>query len=669
MTNDYKKLLLEYITTNLPSQTGVNKPSFSNVIREDSDVYDTLSQELTYGFVERGILKCKNSEGVLNGKTIVYGNYYTSSQHTFNEALGFIVLLDEEYNLLELITKFSTGTDLSKIICLNVDEEGKLYGVDIPDGHPDGRIILLNNISVKAPLVEHYSVVLRKSYYLTRECNIGRNPNLVSGAFKEIGKSNYYFSLSGNGTSVKINVGAPNEYQDYNEHFNVDLSGIFSNAGIFATWNVDDELKVISIVHYRFNGTDYILLGESNDEYVIEYNSIINIVDDIFDSIEGIEIYMRGIGTLYSRKMRGITSYIINNEHFYLTIPVLIYNTETSNSDIVIRTVEYNNGTITKLYDYTYENQVDPDISNSRVFTQTQMINNALFSYYYICDNIGSSNPYYTIYASIILDENTSSTIDIAQVLDTNILDFNVIDMVNMYNLYIMSALYYDFDQSKFKYAKSTMIYNINNYNGNKYINNDVLVPRQVWLYDENDNIIFARNLYNKTSYNNITESTVQIPNTLLNDNIISTQKLVSMNNYILVENTDDIEKNIYETLYINFFNTISVINKNDPNNPITNMIGAIRINNAVNTPDARTNAMILRVKTTKEDGTTNYNVIYNDEITDGVCDLQFYFYMQSDIIKLELTSNDRETVYQEIDISNFEDGKFYLVSQKCHIE
>jgi hypothetical protein len=227
----------------------------------------------------------------------------------------------------------------------------------------------------------------------------------------------------------------------------------------------------------------------------------------------------------------------------------------------------------------------------------------------------------------------------------------------------------YSFERDKYVYYKDILIYNSNNYNGEAYCNTNTLVPNQVWLYDENDNIVFARNLYNKTIYNNITEATVEVPNTMLNDLTISTQKLIGETNYILCENTDDIEKNIYETLYINFFITLLMQNRNTLDY-ITNLPGSNRINNSVSEIKDYDNAKIGKVRINYIDGTSKTKDIISSIITNNIADIQFQLTILSDILNIEILSNDGLTTYQTItDFTDYDIGKTYIISQKCYVE
>ena len=191
-------------------------------------------------------------------------------------------------------------------------------------------------------------------------------------------------------------------------------------------------------------------------------------------------------------------------------------------------------------------------------------------------------------------------------------------------------------------------------------------------LYDD-EGVIFARNLYNKTIYNNITESTLEVPNTMLNDITISGENLLGKTNYVLSQNDDEIEKNIYETLYINVFNKLNMINRNDPNNPIMNNPGAVYINNSVsNNPGETeyTNAQITKVRVNYTNGISITKDIISSEITNEIADIQFQITILSDILNIELISNDETAVYQRIvDVENYQIGKTYTISQKCHVE
>lgn len=665
MTNDYKTTLLEYLTGNLQEEAGVNIPQFSNVATEDSSLYNDLMATFTNGFVEKGTIKCKDSSGEYNGKTIIYGYYYINSSQTYSTSKGFIALLDEKLSLIELITQFSSGTDFSKFQYLTIDEEGRLFGIDIPSGSSSARFLMLNNVSIKANSAQHYVAVLRTSYNL--QGNAGTYPIMITKVIKQYNGANYYMQMSnGLGTNLKINVGIANEWTDFS-YQNVADYQYTDFMNVEAYWDNEENISIVLLEHtLMLNGIHIIAKGTNDENNVIQMVQLYDITNDLFGGADGISVYMDYPGSQRTRYMRSISAYILNPTHLFFVVPVAKFDLDTEENDIIIKVIENNNGTTTTKYEYTYEEQVG---DHSSVLSEISMINNQIFANFYVCENTTSSNPFYTVYTGIILNQDTTRIIDLAMVRYGYETSFNIIDITNIFNLYILNAITYSYEQDKFKYSKSILIFNANNYNGEAYCNTNTLIPNQIWLYDENDNIMFARNLYNKTIYNNITEATIEVPNTMLNDLTISTQKLIGETNYILCENTDDIEKNIYETLYINFFITLLMQNRNTLDY-ITNLPGSNRINDSVSETKDYDNAKIGKVRINYTNGTSKTKDIISSTITNNIADIQFQLTILSDILNIEILSNDGLTTYQTItDFTDYDIGKTYTISQKCYVE
>lgn len=98
-----------------------------------------------------------------------------------------------------------------------------------------------------------------------------------------------------------------------------------------------------------------------------------------------------------------------------------------------------------------------------------------------------------------------------------------------------------------------TNLFSINGYNGDAYSGVDVLVPKLSNLYS-NGSLEFSRNLYNVSKQNNMTMSSVEIPNTYLNDSTITQSDLISKTNLQLNSNNQQWTKNVYEVVDLNFF-------------------------------------------------------------------------------------------------------------------
>ena len=210
-------------------------------------------------------------------------------------------------------------------------------------------------------------------------------------------------------------------------------------------------------------------------------------------------------------------------------------------------------------------------------------------------------------------------------------------------------------------------IYNSNNYNGQSFTNINSMIPNSSILYDENNDVIFARNLYNKTISDRVTQSTIEIPNNYLNDVMIARQDLISETNSIMVDNNNIITKNIYETLFINFINTLQMINKNDLNNPILNPAGAIRLNQSISQVQDYTSQKISKARINYADNSNEIIPISFTQVG-SVMRTEFTIYNSKGIINIELISEDEKTTYNTI-TGNFELNKTYTVSQDVTIE
>ena len=181
--------------------------------------------------------------------------------------------------------------------------------------------------------------------------------------------------------------------------------------------------------------------------------------------------------------------------------------------------------------------------------------------------------------------------------------------------------------------------------------------------------MIFARNLYNKTINSNTTISTINVPNTNLNEVTIAKQYLIGKTNYELVNNTQNITKNIYENLNINFYTTLNMSNENNPDNPIFNQLGSNRINLSVSNLLDYNNTKATKFKINYSDGTYLTQPIQPSQITysNGIYTYTFMIYVPKQINNIQIISNDELTVYQTI-TGTFEINKYYLITQDVRI-
>lgn len=116
-----------------------------------------------------------------------------------------------------------------------------------------------------------------------------------------------------------------------------------------------------------------------------------------------------------------------------------------------------------------------------------------------------------------------------------------------------------------------------------EYQDYNSLVPSYVNLY--NGNLLFSRKLTNKSIVGNQMSAEVNVPYSMLNNKIISAEKLISETNKVLSNETTRINKNIYESLYLNFIKHINVIDNNFNQNVLQNDISALLTQSIFGTP------------------------------------------------------------------------------------
>ena len=130
--------------------------------------------------------------------------------------------------------------------------------------------------------------------------------------------------------------------------------------------------------------------------------------------------------------------------------------------------------------------------------------------------------------------------------------------------------------------------------------------------------------------------------------------------------NVDNITKNIYETLDINFINTITM---QDNNNSI-NLSGASRLNASATSTNDYSNAQIGYYRLNYTDGTTEDFKINPSEYTptdEYSGTYNFAVYVAKPITNINILSNDKATVYATLNLV-LEVGKYYKIIQNVEV-
>ena len=241
--------------------------------------------------------------------------------------------------------------------------------------------------------------------------------------------------------------------------------------------------------------------------------------------------------------------------------------------------------------------------------------------------------------------------------------------MYNIYNLSYITLMVRNIsngncyaDNFKFMYAEDT-------YNGYSYSSPYSLRADKVSLYDSNNSLIFNRDISNISVQGNTATASVNVPNIYLNTSSIEKENLLSMTNSVIVSDTTSITKNIYEDLYINFINTITMQDRNTANYVYNNVGAARLVDSAFHTVDY-SDAVMTKYRINYSDNSTYVGNISGSQISHSTKQATYNFaiYVSKQADTLELISNDENTVYQTIDISNLSVG-LYSISQHVYIQ
>lgn len=645
MEQEFKNRILDYLVGNMtPTKPYVPRGHIQNApkINQVKDAID-LSDLIDYT-TENNLNDIKIITS--NDKIIMYGRKGNTNN-------GFILLLDNEFNVIQLMTSYEGGTLIPVIRYLKQIEDGTFIALASTYNNNPNTFYLLQLNNFTLTLGNEYKLKYKQQYQLPSTMQNQLNEYFQKFEItKKQGEAKYLFTylyatdvehsvykISMN--TLQINVGSENEWthntsDDYIIPTSFDLYAEWYQDNYRVKFNYDEGISE-GLYEYKFvNGT-------LTNNYLYEYKGssipftttsvVIKDFDNTFASI------WHMIQTGISRNL----IYRFNKEWYdQHNKECIIYVENTGDYD----TAPLNWDCVIKLY-----------ISNNVVLGYEQY--DGTYRMYYFTDD----NTEYPSKAGggAIMGQsyyyNTSNEV------------INIYNMNNIYNLYSVYLLPNNWQtvSSSFGY-NFNFIYNINNYNGISYNDYNAMIPNSGTILDENDNLIFARNLYNVSINQNTTESTLEIPNTYLNDNIINTQNLYSQTNSLLNSNEQSITKNIYETLYINFFNTINIKNANDPNNVIINVPGASRLNGSISGYNSYSNVKIGLVKVNYTDNTSqNITGLEITKNSDTNYTISFVIYVPKEISSIQIMSADGMTTYQTIN-PTLETEKIYRITQDVKI-
>lgn len=616
----------------------------SNIIQNQS-LLKQIATELNVSgatlFVA-GQLQAKSTNGESLNIFVTYGSYRPDGT---NDWRGYIAVINTFTNEFQLITSYDSGTTLKGIKAMGQNEDGRFTIIENRDTSLSSmsayRFVIVNNFTATGTLI------LKQSYNLPSGINLLTtfDRSFEKHIYKSPNSGEYIFqadsldSLEGANAiliTLKIEVGQSPQWNTYSYKGDYTYGG-YKASNILPTWDSSGNLTVLlsgtgrKVINNAVN-TYYAVIKFSSGNFTKLFEDNVGVNTDA--EIAYSQIISEGKSVLcYSENTRNKKNTQITVYNNALRTPLLVESTDTSDSlvdDFNIQTI--GNETLIAFYDYS-------DSTSGNINLYRVDVNNIL-------QNI------YTL---------TNTTFNYSY--------GNLFMVTKNYNLY----------QWNFSNTDTTFIgyelYNYFNYNGNPYYDTLCVSPHDSIFYGTVSNKelpIFARNLYNKTISGPLTVSTVQVPNMLLNNLNIQKEQLYSYTNLRVGEFTSTVSKNVYETVNVNFNNTLSISNKNDVSNPLYNLPGASSLNTNASA-DSQTNynnIYLNKYRINYADGSqrvftlTESQKSLSPEVT-AIANISFSFILSKKATSIELISNDEQVVYCNYDASNLELNTIYKYNQE----
>lgn len=646
MTEDNKKNILNYITNKI-TQTS---PTTDEIFKEEKEISRSVWEDFLpsdwRNFRYEGMVA---PDETTTGLGVLYGGYID----TDNNVRGIITLFDTDFKPVKTIYQFDSGTYLRYIQYMKQAEDGTFYFIDdeaFTYHQPQEvitsqkRFVMINNFTVLDDIDNDYKITLRKSYifsgdYVNFYCkNMFKNPNSSHYIFFGNGVDNNSRYRKLKIIDLKINVGESNEWTLY-----ADLQSKFFGSA-FALFDENDNVMFRCLNSSTSTSTRTIQCTSktytgnvtTDDIATFSFQPYIDDLDykkqSVFLSID--EVY-----------------FVQNNQQWG-------FSGSPNDKYIGLYKYNFNNGNLITIYEkslgsYVYCNieSIYIDKCNTDIYVQfndnTDDVNYTADYYFQRLVN-DTWNP-------ILIGQNKKFLYDQRSIFIKS--NFNLLQVY----LYAPNPRIATWFQYLIKEN-----YNIFNYNGEEYIDYNSTIPKQATIYNDSS-LVFARNLYNFTINANQSNATVVIPNSYLNNIELTNQTLLSETNTDLISNDEIITKNIYETLFLNFINSINVIDE-DTNTIYNNTASYINNNINTGTQENCENTSISKIRINKTNSTIIENIIW-ETIDDTHKTTSFSIEVAENILSIDFISNDELITYMTIDTSDLEVGKTYTISQNIRIE
>lgn len=650
MTDENKINILNYITGNYQT----TNPDNQEVFLEQSDIarstWTPFMPQVWNNFKFEGMVAPNES---ITNIGVLYGGYIDSN----NQVKGIIILFDTNFIPIKTIFKYDSGADLRYIQYMKQADDGTFYFIDdtafsVTQNEQvitsQKRFVLVNNFTLKNQLTNDYAVHLRTSYilngsYVNFYCkNMYKDPNsshyIFFGAGADSDSNHTYRIIKIFG--LKINVGAANEWTMYvfdpNKIYGSSIATFNGNNVRFRCITTDSLANNKNLILYSKTYT-----GNATASVLISFGNYKPYIDDIYYKKQSVFLDYDNV------------YFVQNNQRWSSGV--------TSPKYIGLYKYNFTNSQLTTIYEkslgsYVYGNveAIYIDSCNTDIYIQ----------YNTNIDN-SSDPPKADYYFQRLVNDTWNPILILTQ--KNFFFGRRTIFVKANYNL--LQAYLYGTNPQATNWIWHVIKedYNSSNYNSTEYNDYNSMIGTKGEIYS-NNSIVFARNLYNRTSWNNTTTSTMQIPNGYLNDIVLQPKKLLSYSNNTIVNDTEELVKNTYENVLLNFVNSITVLDED------TNILypdAATYINTGINigTQSNSEDIQISKVRVNYENGSVIQPITWADIPGENAKQTSFSLYISSPLTSIDFISDDETFIFLTKEYNNYTVGNIYTITQKIRVE
>lgn len=524
---------------------------------------------------------------------------------------------------------------------LKQDEDGNFYllGDMNPNESAGGTtyysLILLNNIITDTPII-------RKWYKLNK-----MGITYAHDVQKRVGRADYLFTYE-----QSRNVGSI-VYDLYFVEFNINIQ--YGNSYIKWVYKAyssySSALDQLAQIGYLYNEESSKILVLRKKTNSIQLN-LVNLDNDYeTDTLNEISF---GDGVEISKTLNETTHNLLNDKSILVNgISSFVFIRNSSNT-----LVQYNildNFTTPKVVNVPVSNPVDYIFNNNYIGYVSGTPGDYTLTLY----------EYELTETSIVISNNyISFTFDFEDDITQYLLNMNLIN-TKVYNLNYIVFILVEIAGNGYATIVTT------DDGINFYTDYNTLIPKYLNLYD--DNILFSRELTNKSIIGNQMNAEINVPYSMLNNVSIKIEDLISETNNVETK-TKLINKNIYESLYFNFIKHINVIDNNFNKNELQNEISSLLTKSIYDTKEIAQNnynytAPIWYAKLIKTDGT---ELIFNlgETAIEQISENEYLINIAVNGIgaeKLQILAKDKKTPYVTIPLHTV--NKIILIKQKLKFD